>query len=929
MTNTIVQNSFSSGEISPTMYGRTDMNKYANGLESCKNFFVDFRGGVSNRAGTAHVGRTSDQALAGNVRIVPFQVSTEDTYVLEFGHLYMRAIREGGYVTHPAQTLVSMTLANPGVFTVTAHGLANNDRVFLDGVQPQISDSIYIVQNVTANTFTLTTEDGTVVDTSALAAYVSGGTVAEIFSLTTPYEDDEIMDLDFSQSVDTMTISHKDHPQRDLIRVLHYSWTLDEIEFTSSVTPPGSLSGAGSAVTDPWEYGYVVTAVDVNGEESTQSNIARVQVDPGKPVHLSWDQVADVSFYAVYKTLPADNSTGIPTGATYGFIGNAFGTAMADTNITPDFTKQPPKNQDPFAPGAIVAINVTNGGSAYTSSTLIFISDAQGTGAEALQQESGGSIRSVPVLYAGRNYLNPSITAGSPGTGFTATATLSPASGTYPRLSVNFQQRRVFASSENDPATIWGSKPGLPRNFDVTIPSNSGDAFSFTLSSTQVNQIRSMIAMPGGLVLFTGSAVWQLSGGGINAPVLPTNAIANPQSYHGAGTIRPVTVDYNILYLTPSHTVVHELTYNAIAQNYTTIDITALAQHLFRQLDKADPVVAWAYAHVPFKVLYAVQRSGRMLILTYMKEQEVAGWSRHFTRGNFRDVCVIRESERDTAYVITQRYINGAWRRSVERLVPREFPNGAEDAWFLDGGAELSMPTYDTYLVFSAVSGTGVTVTASSATFAAGDVGKIIRAGGGRAEIVGYTSSTEVTVDFQKSITDLIPEMDTEVANIIGPGTWTMTEPVSTLYGLNHLEGEVIKVLADGAVIENLEVVNGSVELPHPATRVIAGLPYTAEIKPLPIAGNPPVMGRLKKISRATIKVASTRSLKVGHTEETLTPVKERAPFTTGPLELFTGEHEITVDPKWGRTGQLLFRQSDPLPATILAIAYEAVLGDH
>ena len=91
--------SFAAGEISPALHGRVDLAKYQVGLATCLNWFIHPFGGASTRAGTAFVGEAVDAAVRS--RLVPFQFSTIETYVLEFAHQKMRVIRDGGARTTP------------------------------------------------------------------------------------------------------------------------------------------------------------------------------------------------------------------------------------------------------------------------------------------------------------------------------------------------------------------------------------------------------------------------------------------------------------------------------------------------------------------------------------------------------------------------------------------------------------------------------------------------------------------------------------------------------------------------------------------------------------------------------------------------------------------------------------------------------------
>lgn len=83
------------------------------------------------------------------------------------------------------QTVSAITQANPGVITATAHGYSNGQKVIFNGIGGMtqlnngINGTMYIVQGVTTDTFTLTDLNGNVIDTSGYGAYTSGGYVSD------------------------------------------------------------------------------------------------------------------------------------------------------------------------------------------------------------------------------------------------------------------------------------------------------------------------------------------------------------------------------------------------------------------------------------------------------------------------------------------------------------------------------------------------------------------------------------------------------------------------------------------------------------------------------------------------------------------------------------------------------------------------------
>lgn len=98
MGNSLIQPSFTGGELSPSLYGRIDLARYQSSLKTCRNFIAQLYGGADNRPGTKYVAGVKTHSAA--VRLIPFAFSTTQTYVLEFGNQYMRVYKDGGQVVY-------------------------------------------------------------------------------------------------------------------------------------------------------------------------------------------------------------------------------------------------------------------------------------------------------------------------------------------------------------------------------------------------------------------------------------------------------------------------------------------------------------------------------------------------------------------------------------------------------------------------------------------------------------------------------------------------------------------------------------------------------------------------------------------------------------------------------------------------------------
>ena len=150
-----LENDFTGGRVSPLMNKRSNAKRYQNGVKTLQNMTLLTQGGVTSRLGTEFVAEVKDSDAA--CRLIPFQFSTTETYILELGNLYARVYKESGQVLESDLTITGITAADPAVVTSTSHGLANGDQVYITEVvgMTEINHprTFYTVANKTANTF--------------------------------------------------------------------------------------------------------------------------------------------------------------------------------------------------------------------------------------------------------------------------------------------------------------------------------------------------------------------------------------------------------------------------------------------------------------------------------------------------------------------------------------------------------------------------------------------------------------------------------------------------------------------------------------------------------------------------------------------------------------------------------------------------------
>lgn len=927
MSTDVVKYAFIAGEISPTLFGRSDLTKYDLGMAEAYNFFVDYRGGLSSRPGFEFC----DFVLADDqeVRLEPFTFSPdiENTYLLVFGDEYIRFMQDGAYVLSSPKTITGVTQANPAVVTSAAHGLANGRWVKISGVagMTELNGRTFEVAGVTANTFQLkAVPSGVNFDTTGFGAYVSGGSASPIYEIVSPYAAGDLAGLNFSQYRDYVRITSRDFPPHDLIRNDHDDWDIDETVISPYYEGPTIGSSTASDVGDAQTI-FSVTSVYEDGTESSLGNLFKVSNIVNYPVtegsvSITWTADPEAVEYKIYRSV-ISVSESLSYGSELGYAGRTRGTKFTDPNIIPDFGQTPPRNSHPFAPGAIVKITVTAGGAGY-SSTNVPVMSGGGSGFDAqVIVDDAGAIVNVVIKNGGEGYSAPTIDFGAGGA--TATVEARPLTGTYPALSAIFQQRQIYAATENQPITLFGSQYRRFDNFASSDFVLDSDAFQFDLDTAAIAPIKHLISTRGGLLAMTQDNVWIVNGGANGQALTPSNAVADPQTYNGVSDLRPIAIDAEILYTEGKGYAVRLLAYNELSKVYSGEDKSILSNHLF---GRGKRIVRWAYQESPFKTVWGVREDGALLAFTIVKSEEVFAWTPCGTKGRFLDVVALREIDEDRIYVVTQRYIGERWTKFIERMDLRTFVN-VEDAWCVDAGLALSGDRPNASITIFRTEDDEWSVEADSPVLVQN---AILRAANGIFKVTGLGASTAALTMYSRP-TNFIPETNDTQTFLVAPGDWTLDLPIDEISGLWHLEGEEVTIFADGNVFPKQTVVNGAITLPQEVTRAIIGIGYTCRAKTLPmIVPDAGIESKRKRVPGLAVRLTRSRGLRYGDSYDHTYAMKERTNELWGrPTELQEGIRYQHLGTTWDEDGQTYFKIEDPLPVTLLSIVSDIEVGDE
>lgn len=151
-------------------------------------------------------------------------------------------------------------------------------------------------------------------------------------------------------------------------------------------------------------------------------------------------------------------------------------------------------------------------------------------------------------------------------------------------------------------------------------------------------------------------------------------------------------------------------------------------------------------------------------------------------------------------------------------------------------------------------------------------------------------------------------------------------DPATTLSGLDHLEGCTVTALSDGKVVTGLVVAGGQITLPAPVARVHVGLPYTSDLETLGVeyqAGGGTAQGKKKQIKSVVLRLERSKGGSAGMTAANLKPFG----YPAAASYPYTGDVAVSLSSTYDTAGRALIRQSEPLPLTVLAVIPEVEHG--
>jgi hypothetical protein len=932
---------FNGGEVGPLLSGRVDFEKYSSSCYKMERFIPTVQGPAKRTPGTRFVINTKYPNKAAYLK--RFEFSFDQAYILEFGDQYVRFYTDRGVVLGDTLDITGVTQANPGVLSYTGTDPANGDFLYITGIEgmTELNNRYVRVSNVNAgaNTFELQDPVGEDIDTTSYSAYVFNGDMQKVYEIASPYAEADLTNaeggcaLSIVQSGDVLYIGCEGYAPRTLTRSGNTSWafaTYSPTDGPFQVEPIdyknftlGASSGTGVSL---------VCTTNIFENEHV-GMLFRLE-----PVNITTPP------WETNKTITAGN------------LRKSDGKYYEATNSATTGSVRPIHEEGTESDGAVTWEYLHPG---YVIVKVTAITDQQNATVDII----GPGI--APAEIVAGDDCRYRIGAWGEATG-----------AAFPYKVSFWRDRLWWAGNQQIYASVAGDYSSMaPDTLGEILADN---AISLTLSVGKVDKIRWITASDVLLVGTAGSevAVQEITP---NQVLGPENVKYEIQSAEGSREVEPILVEDSVLFTRIGGRRIMELRFDIQSDSWVPRDMNVLYPEITQS-----GIVEVAFQKEPDNIVWCVLGNGKLIGMTYDREQNVYGWHRHpiagadvkvksvqvttSPNGDVDDVWMIVERDLADYRVLSE---DGDYITAEDggRMLIDEATNVAQyveyfaqsfeqdediqGAVYLDSSLEFDgkvnetlLPGFDsvtrgaTNVPFEVTSfyelvtedGLDFLVTeaedfiaASDDVFAATDVGREIR-------VRYFDETAQQWLTGRALITTYVNENNV-LCTILAPfpssdeiaaNGWRMTS--LTVSGLWHLEGQLVSALADGAEIENLLVANGSVTFPTATARAQIGLPYTSYLATQRIdagATDGTAQGKIKRYHQIVMRLYASLGGKVGPDASSTDYILYRSlsDYMDEVPPVLTGDTDKFPYPGGYETdGRIWVLADQPLPLTVVAL---------
>lgn len=650
-----IQANFNRGEASPLLRSRIDAEFWKSALDLCENFSVLLQGGIRRRSGTRFVREVKDSTKVS--RLLPFLFSNTQAYVLEVsGAGKIRYFADRGVLGAPYETTHSYAAADIEALSYTQF----NDIAFFAHADyaPQklsrfadttwtlanavFNDGPYLPENVTSTTLTSAS-------TGAITPLMTTNTTPSGTAATADGGADAYTAFD-----QTPSTSFTDNGK--------VGWVSYDFAGAATKVADAYWIVADETNPDAGPTNWVFEGYDGSSWIVLDTRQGEVGWSGGE---RRFYEFVNIIAYQSYRLRWSSNDGYTNTGV--GELGiHEHGDYQTAFNLTAS---------------AVTGINDDTGfqTSDVGRTIRLFGSDGRWRWARIVSRTSTTVV--TIRLYGHALPDTAPIQRWALGA-------FSAYSG-YPALTALFDERLMWARTDAQPVTVWGSKSVDREDYGYSVPVVATDAVNITLLSADMNELN---FIAGDEDLITGSAKQIRSVGpdDITKGFSALNVRQKKGPNSGADSVVPLSIGGTTLYVSAGGRKIRELVMGE-QNRYVAPEVSLLGEHAF-----ASGIVAMAFSENPEPTVYVVTENGELVAMLYDREQRAVGITRFLLGGDgiVESLAIIpsQEAGYDDVYLVVRRTINGSSKRYIEVLErPFDYANDAvEDAFFVDCGL-----TYD------------------------------------------------------------------------------------------------------------------------------------------------------------------------------------------------------------------------------------------
>ena len=487
-----------------------------------------------------------------------------------------------------------------------------------------------------------------------------------------------------------------------------------------------------------------------------------------------------------------------------------------------------------------------------------------------------------------------------------------------------FENRLWLAGSKDQPADIFASVFGEIFNF---LPGTlSTDAIKRTIDSPEEPK---WLESKRYLFLGTSGTAVSIRSADRDSLITQNNITTLVENAYGSAALQAEVANDVIVYVQRDGLKVRELVYSQGEDTFVGNDLNLISEDITES-----GIVEMFVQKQPNQFIWCIKENGDACVLTYERGQQVRGWARIDTDGEYYSAASIHDGGEDTVWACVKR----GTKFCIEKFHPRK-----DLDWYVDSGKKYTGGAVKSATVaFTNVTredatqnsdpdinwDTILTVTSNSHGLSNGDIIKfktqvnypfLTKVAFKVADVTTNTFTLQV-VDSNFYIVPLTP--DNFPANVSG----TFTNASNEVTNLDHINGKKVQIVVDGSFHSEQTVANNKVTIDTYSDNILVGLPYTSTLRPMPIEPtlvNKLSQSRVKAVAKIIVRFFKTKGAKVGEAGRQLTtfPVADTQDPSGQVIDLKTGQQRFFVGSDYEREKLIEVRQDLPYPMTVLSIA--------